>query len=376
MLPNNPLLLQNGTVYDIWLARDDGSRFYPLPNAGPFKYTSAVNNYGSFSLELPASFDRTLLSFDNRVLFWRKPITGPKYLDFEGIIRYRETTTDEAGNTIRVVQGPSLEYLLESRVIAYASGSAQADQSGVAADTLLATIVAQNLGSSATDSRRQLSSSIFTVQTAAGSGPTISKGMSYAKLMDTLREITSAARVAGTEVYFAMVPTGEKTFEFRTKVGQPGYDRTSGGPFFGMEYRNMIKPRLIENVMDEINFGYGLGQGQGINRNIQNAEDTTRSLRSVFGRREGKVNANSETTNAGVTAAAQALINNARPLNAFTAQLLSLPGCLYGVDWGFGDRLRISYDGRQFNALLRAVGISVNAQGKEDINPTLLEAYL
>lgn len=375
MFPTDATALQNGAQYEIALRKDDGTSLKILDQVGPFKYTLAVNSLGSFSLQLPATFDRRLLAYDNRVLFWRRAPGGVKRLEFEGLIRQREASTDEQGNTIRTVQGPSLEYLLSGRTVAYASGSAQADQSAVPADTLLVNLVSQNIGSSATDTRRQLSASYFTVRSAAGTAPVVTKSMSYRALLDVMKEVCASSRAAGTEVYFAMVPTGDSTFDFRTYLGQPGSDRTSSGPFFGLEYKNLSRPHLVENASSEINFGYGLGQGQGPNRRVKTAEDTTRSLRSVFGRREGTVNASNETTDNGVTAVAQSLITASRPLSSFTGKLLSLQGCVFGKDWFFGDRLKISYDGVQFSALLRAVTVSYDGNGAETLD-TMLEAYL
>src|SRR3990167_2791085 len=98
--------LQNGTDYEIWITKDDGTRLYgvqytytPAPSPHPrrsqpnwvnitsgrqalvenaieFSFTRILNYIGYFSLLLPGSFDKDLLRYDNRVLFWRKPVGG------------------------------------------------------------------------------------------------------------------------------------------------------------------------------------------------------------------------------------------------------------------------------------------------------------
>lgn len=368
---------QNGTLYEIWLARDDGTRLALVDTVGHFSYTRTVNNWGRFSLTLPVGFDRTLLAYDNRVLIWRQPVGGAKYLDFEGLIRYRETRQDRNGNLVRTIQGASLEYIAAGRVVAYLSGSAQADQTDQA-DDMLKVLARQNFGASATDTTRAISATYYSTAADLALGPSLTVAMSYRNVLDVMRDIANAARTAGTEVYFAIVPTSETAFEFRTYTGQPGTDRTSstsGGPIFGPEYGNMEQGLLTEDAFNEVNYAFALGQGQGSNRIVQTASDTTRTGRSLFGLREGKTNASLQSSSSGVTAMAQALVVAGRPVQTFSARLINGPGSVYGKDWSFGDRLPISFDGRQFSALVRAVTVTVDDSGKETIDP-YLEAYL
>lgn len=368
---------QNGTLYEVWLHKDDGTRLALIDTVGPFNYTRTVNNWGRFSLTLPVGFDKTLLAYDNRVLIWRKPVDGAKYLDYEGLIRYRETRQDREGNIVRIVQGASLEYIAAGRVVAYLAGTAQADQTDQA-DDMLKVLARQNFGATATDTTRAISATYYSTAADLALGPSLTVGMSYRNVLDVMRDIANAARTAGTEVYFAIVPTSETAFEFRTFTGQPGTDRTSataGGPIFGPDYGNMEQGKLVEDAFNEVNFAFALGQGQGANRLVQPASDTTRTGRSLFGLREGKTNANLQSTTAGVTAMAQALVVNGRPVQTFSARLINGPGSVYGKDWNFGDRVPISFDGRQFSALVRAVTITIDDAGKETIDP-YLEAYL
>ena len=105
----------------------------------------------------------------------------------------------------------------------------------------------------------------------------------------------------------------------------------------------------------------------------QTASDTARTGRSLFGLREAFVNAGSGGSSA-ATAAAQAAVIAGRPVLTFTANLLSVPGSIYGKDWNFGDKVPVNYDGRQFNATVRAATLAVDAAGKETIQTTC-EAY-
>jgi len=400
--------LQNGTDYEIWITKDDGTRLYGIqytytpapppyarrsqPNwvnitsgrqalvegAVEFLFTRVLNNEGYFTLTLPGSTDRDLLRYDNRVLFWRKPVGGQMSIAFEGLIRHRRTPTDRDGTLTRTITGPDLNYFLSGRVVAYTAGTAQAQQTDQA-DDMLVEIAKDNLGTDAA-AARALNTTFFSVAASTAGGPSIVKGFSYRNVLDVMREIADAARTAGTEVYFQITPTTETAFKFRTYIDQLGRDRTTDSTtsrplIFGLEYGNMAMPVLDEDARDEINFAYALGQGEGALRSIQTSEDTTRTGRSIFGRREGKIDARAQTTDAAVVDAADGLLVKGRPVTTFAADLLNVPGSIFGKDWDFGDRITATYDGRQFDALVRAVTVRVGANGAESID-AVLEAYL
>lgn len=381
---------QNGTQFEIWLARDDGTRLAILDQAGPFTYTHALNSLGAFSVPLPVNFDKTLLAKDRRLYFWRKPVGGALKLDFQGFLRRIETSTDRAGSTTREIKGPGLNYLLSGRRAAYPEANTNVDTTAtpVAADNLLKAIARTELGSTATTGNGRkasgvISSTYFGVAADLTLGPTLSQAFSYANVLDACQQICNASRTAGTELYFEVVPAIEDgtqhTVEFRTYTGQPGKDRTAdsagGGLTFGIDFGNMAEPKLVEDATDEVNRVYGLGQGQVASREIQYSEDTTRQAASVWALREGKVEAISATTAAAVLDAADAALAAGRPRSILTCKLLSVPGSIYGLDWDFGDRVTVTYDGRQGDALVRSVTISVDGNGNETIDASV-ESYL
>ena len=410
MLPSAYAPLQNGTDWQVWITRDSGERLatitrtvtngiraifteYTYANtsaaqagtgdtAVSFEYTQALNNVGWFKLELPGGFDRTVLRKDNRVVFWRKPVGGAGYIAFMGFIRKLRTRQERNGTVTRIVEGYSLEYLLTSRVVAYYAGHSRADQTDQA-DDLMKSVVDENLGAnSLTAGGRKASASIsstyFSVQADAAAGPSVTLAFSYEPVLDVLRKIAEAARTAGTEVYFGIVPTSENAFEFRTKTGQWGQDRTSdvaNGLTFGPDYGNMGKAELVDDATNEINYAYGLGQAQGSAREVQTSTNTTLSGWSLWAVRESKIDARNLSTSAAVLDAADGLLVRGRPVTTFSAELLSVKGSIYGKDWNFGDRITVAFDGRQFDALVRAVTVSVDERGLETITPTL-ETYL
>lgn len=361
--------LQNGTAYKLYLCRDDGTRLQKLDQVIAFQCQSGANSEGSFSLDLPGTFDRTLLGFDRRVIFWRKPVGGAYYIEFQGIICKMTTWMDAGGNKYRRIEGQGLERIISGRLIAYLTGTAQGTQTDQA-DDMCKVVARQNLGASATDTTRAISSAVFSVAADDAAGQSITKDMGYRKCLDTLREICDSSRQAGTEVYFRVISTSETQFEFRTFIGQPGHDLTGSGPIFSVENENLSLPVLVEDATNEVNRIYAMATGYA----PVTAEDTTRSGRSLFGLREGFVSAGSGGSTA-ATAAANAAVIAGRPVNTFSANLLSVPGSVYGLDWNFGDKVPVSYDGRQFSATVRAATLAVGSDGKEALT-TVCEAYL
>lgn len=360
------------TQYELWLVTDAGERLALLERAISFTYTHATGSNGFFSVTLPGTFPREFLQIGRRVLFFRQPRSGAMGLDFVGFIRRIVTNTDANFQKTRTVQGYGPNWLLGGRIVYAAAGSPGAEKTG-AADDVMKAIVREQMGTSAATARA-LNSSYFSVQADSGMGPTITKAFAYRNVLDTLSELSQVARQAGTETFYQVLPLDTTRFQFVTSTAQLGRDLRGSGMVFGEEFGNLRNARLSEDWGDECNFGYGLGPGEGGAREIRTAEDTTRSGIAWYGRREVAKDARNQTTN-GTTAAAQSAIVNARPVTSFSGDIVSTAGALYGVQWRFGDRVDVNYDGRQFEALIRAVTVDVDESGKEQISARL-EAYL
>jgi hypothetical protein len=384
---------QNGTDWEIWVLRDDGTRLGILDTVSNFTWTLVVNNTGHFRVEvvIPPSvpglaagrfatgapaIQASWFAKDRRILFWRKPATGAMKLAFVGIIRRLRQSRDARGLHTFRVSGHDLTGLLKRRVIAYAAASAQAAMTDQA-DDILTELAKDNLGTDAT-SARQISSTYFSVAASPGAGPSITKGFSYRNLLDVMREVADAARQVGTFLFFGIEALTETTFGFRTRTGEWGRDRTSdvgNGLIFGEAFGNLANPVLDDDSTDEVNFAYGLGRGEEAAREVQTSEDTTRSGASVYARAEAAANAVLESTSAGVADVADARVQKGRPVVMFTADLLSVPGSEFGKDWDHGDRVTATAFERQFDCLIRATTVTVDDAWRETIAP-IIEAIV
>jgi hypothetical protein len=359
--------------YEVWLDDARGNRLQLLDDLLSFEWTRTANQIGWFILDLPADFDESLLQVDNLVEIWRAPEGGTLRLEFIGFIRNPDA--EERGNTdvIRAA-GPDQNDLIKRKIVAYKSTTAQTDKTSDPADDMLKAVVRENLGSLATDTDRDLTALGFTVAADLSAGPNVSKSMAYDKVLETLQEICKQSSQAGTELYFDIVPgfdsTGLVTFEFRTFTGQLGADRTldSGAPlFFGREWGNLQNCKLEHLYSDEVNVVYAGGQGEGTARVLEERPDESRISLSVWNRREAFVDARSEKTTALVQAKGDEALNAGRPILRFGGDLVDSEDALYGRDWFHGDRVTCEYRGQQFDGMIKAIKVSVNADGNETI---------
>lgn len=369
--------LQNGTGWMIELCDFNGSRIIPpIDNPLWFWTSNAVNAVGGWMMALPGTMSKQLFKKDYRMKFWRKPVGGAMYLEHQGFIRVWENPADEYGAITRIIGGPGLNYLASGRVVAYRPTTSQADKTG-AADDLIKAYGLENLGASA-GTGRVISSALFSIAGNVTQGQSLTRAASFKNLLDLWRELSDASRALGTEIYFDIVPAIESpsasTFELRTYTGQRGIDRSgNSGLTFSLENGNLFKPSSLYDATDEFTDVYGLGRGDDTTLDVQQAQDAARSTYSPFSRREGIVRA-TNADSAAVLAKAQAAVANGRPRNRFTGQLLSVPGYIYGKDWGFGDKLNALYDDEQYTIMARAAKCNVSTDGVETIEVTA-EAY-
>lgn len=364
-----------GTEYEIVLYTQDGLRLAVIDQAVNFEYMHVINGLGRFKINLPKTFDKALIAKNRRIGFWRKPEGGARRQDFHGIVT-RPFRWQSTGNAVaRSISGYSANLLLKRKFVNYPAGSAQAEKDGPA-DNVMKAIVRENLGTSAPGAR-QLPSTIFSVASDAGKGPTVARAFAWQNVLEVLQELSDTARQAGTEVYFAVAPVSEKQVEFRTYIGQPGTDRTADGPLpliVGVDYDNLRNAEYDENFDDEANAVTAGGQGEGAAR-VRAVAVTPEASNNPFARAELFRDARHESNVDALLDMANAELIAQRGIRRFAAQIQDAPGTRYGVDWFFGDRVMASFDGEQFESLIRAVEVSIDGNGREQIKATL-EAFV
>ena len=354
-------------MYEVYLSNSRGERIALLDTVQSITYIRAANRVSTWSVTIPDVYPASYIQPDHIVEIWR----NGKFESGGFLRKLRYAGQDN--RALVTLTGPSFLYLLTSRIIAYSAGETESAKSDYA-DDMIKAIIRENMGSSATDTNRDLSALGFTVQTDYSAGESIERRFAWRKVLDTCTALAKESTQRGTRLYFDVVPSwaGDTVaLEFRTYTGQRGQDRTyaSSTPvIFGAAWGNLKNPSLEEDYWDEANYVYAGGQGLGTNRLVEEQSDTGRINTSPWNRREKFASVTNEQSVSEVQSAAQAALDANKPRLRFTGDLLSVPGSLYGEDWGWGDKVVVTYRGKEFDGHIDTVRVRLNRNGKETIN--------
>lgn len=355
--------------YQIWLADSAiGVHYDILDDFSRLQYTLQTNAVMSAKISFSGTFARiAAIRPDTRIEIWRRVAGGAWMLEGSTVwfLRRPRYTYSRTGGELLVLECVSVDHIISGRTVAYNATTAQAKKSG-AVDDVLKALVRENLGSSAVTARDL--SAYLAVAADVSLGPALTAmDFGWHKLDSAFSDIVKAASELGTNLYWQIValPTASNghTFEFRTWVGQRGVDRsdpgTIGNPVrFGVQHGNVDRVDLEWDYTQEATVCYALGTGQGANLVTASYEDTARSARSPFGRRE--VTRNARTATDTLADVAKAGCNAGRPVRRARMDLIDTDGCTYGRDYGFGDVVTATLRGETDTYRIEAISVDVD----------------
>lgn len=336
-------------------------------------YARAVNDIGTLVLELDPNSDASLYQRDTRLGVWRQGPNGALALDTECVwfVRKVKRVLAASGERRLRITAYSANELLRRRIVAYAAGSAQASKSDYA-DDMMKAIVGENLGGDATDTDRDISD-YLTIESDLSAGEEIDKAFSRRNVLTVLQELADASAEAGTNLYFDIVTPTPGALVFRTYTAQRGDDRTitSASPLlFSPELGNLADGELEEDYANELTVVYAAGKGEGEERVVVEVEDTARSGASPFNRIEALRDARNADTTDELTAEGNGFLKAGRPRLVFGGSIVDTPQCRYGVEWKWGDKVTVQFEGRQFDAYINSIQVTI-ANGNEVIEAAL-----
>jgi len=354
--------------YEFWLTSDTGTRL-ALLNPLWISATRVANAIGRLNLGVAPDFDPAWLRRDRIVQVWRGPPDGALALWRPYFVR--GWRYEMQGNVERLtINGADGNDLLRRRVVAYATDTSQGKKAAKEADDLAKEIVDENMVSASTSARNWSS---LSVQADLTLGPQLNRTVSWRNVAKALADIAKAAKAAGTEVFYDVAARASQSsisFVFVTKTGQPGQDLTGRGALFSKARRNLEEPYYDVDYGDEVNYVYGLGQGEGSDRNTQEVSDSDRINASAWNRCEGVADARSEKTDNGVREEARRALTEGEPVIRAGGRILDTEGVRFGRDWNWGDKVRFAYRG-EFDAIIRTVTLSLGGDGRETIQGRL-----
>lgn len=369
--------------YEILLLDPFGVQLAVLDGFTSLDYVRTVNGVGSLSLTIPKMYDDLMfrgndINIDSRIEIRRRIGSGSFQLDTstQWLIRNAKKILTDKGDRYTTLSAKDVNDLLDRRIVAYASGSAQAEKTTVC-DDLIKAIVRENLGSSATDTARDWSS-YLAVQADLSLAPSIGKAFSRRNVLQVLQEIALSSYQAGTYLAFDVVATSQSQLEFRTYIGQRGIDHrwpTSTSPLlFGAEFGNLTDIVRGYDHSEEVTYGYSGGQGQGASRAIGTASDSVRIGQSPFGRIEQFSDARQTSSATLLADEADMIVKNGLPKNTFEARIIDTPQATYGLHYGFGDYVTAVFEGESIDCRIEKIRVQVK-DGQETITTKIVGNY-
>lgn len=359
--------------YEVWLTNDKGVRMELLDDILSFAAPRVTNGIAHFEGTFLHDFDESLIKRDFMVQVWRKPSGGAMSLWRPYFVRRWRWFTRGSKEGLAIF-GPCCNDLLRRRIVAAYAGSSQASKTDNA-DDMMKEIVTEAIadGVAPTPDAGTRVWTDLSVAADLGDGPSLTKAFVFDRLLTTsgagiLLAIAKAAKEAGTEVFFDIVPdvvtSNSITFQFRTDTGQPGAD-LSDIVTFSQERGNLGDPSLEYDYTQEVNYVYAAGRSGGTTRNVQQVYDSTRYGISQWNRCEGFADARNQTADNGVREAGRAVLWEGRGKVRFQARLIDTEGMIFGKDWTFGDKVRAKYKNQEFDGIVRAVMLVMSDKGEE-----------
>lgn len=357
------------------LADPLGNHLIEIANYASYSYVlnCAPGNVGVLELELPRSFNTALLLRDGRIGPWRAINGRAPYNDNNaqyliGDVRYTSRATH-----VRAYHATSL---CSRRIVAYAAGSSYASKAATFADNLIKTIWAENAGASISSADRDgvetqadISSYVST-QANLSQGASVAKAFARRNMLAVFQELCEASTTAGTYLTFEIVAPTESTLELRTYATQRGVDRraSSGSPVILREQAGVLENAELDiDYTNEKTFVVAGGQGEGADRLIATALDTTRMGLSPFGRIETFADMSNVADSASLQDDADSGLRNGRPVITFAGDLIETPALTRGIHFDLGDMLTAEdpQTHQQYDVRLDVITETMSAQGKK-----------
>ncbi len=361
--------------YSVFITDPYGRRMYAVDNWLALSYSRVVNEISPLTLILPDTFPINIFVRHARIEVWRSIGGGPEYLETHTpwLVQKITFSRDANGARVFIVEAASANVILHSRLIAYNSTSAQAAKTDQA-DDMMKAIVRENLGSTASDTARRISTTYFDVQGDQALGPSFSKNFARRYVDETLKEIadTSYQEDSTKPIYFDVVaPNSSAYLEFRTYYKVRGTDRRMGqqnAVILGPDFGSIGEYGLTIDWSNEITYGYAGGQGEEDTRLVGTYENTGRSTISPFARSELWIDSRTYSAITGLSQEAKAAVRANRAKVIFNGKVVNIPGCLYGRHWFWGDFVTVQAEGYAIDCRINGISITIDQNRQENID--------
>lgn len=348
--------------YQVIIRNSDNTYMKYLNNFHSLKYGRADRSIYSCEIKIPSNIlDYSDLYPDLLIEIYRYNDYDDFGLDGQTVffLRTWSLEIDNEGREILTIVGFDSLYVLTSRINAYPASDSKASLSYPARQALTQVVYNNMRGGAITE--RQISTSYFITETAVTTGATITKDCAWQELKSLLDEIVNQSRDKGSWITYDVVYNGKFPLVFTTFAEQRGNDLTSKIEL-SPESKNVSEPKLIFDYSGEITASYLLAGGEGSARIVGRA-DSSRVAVNPFSRREGKKENTQISVQASADNEAQELLDKYKGKVYFSGKIIQTKTMRYGIDWNYGDKIRASWKGLNFDCRVLSYEINYSNTG-------------
>lgn len=370
--------------YMVYLLNHSGSTVAVFDDFESLSFDRKVNDVGQFTLSFVDDEDDRFAHFNNvdYMVSVRRCVPGVGldwYTEFLGFVRDANRRTEQSGGRFFEASGYDLNHFLARRSIAYRHGTVYSDKNDFAED-VMKEYVDENCGPSANDPSRIRNGVLpgFTVEaesTDHDQTPQWGGSEGGMSLLDTLQKIANftVGEVPGSRaVDFAVESNGAGSFIFRTFLDQLGTDRTYPGAavpvIFATNMGNVQNIRFGIDRRSEVNAVIVMGQGEGSTQTIIARENSDAGSESPWNDIETSRPSTQSEFTFQLEDYGDSVLQDSRYRETFDAELLQMPGTLYGLHYFLGDAVTFRYGDVYLDKKIVAVSCRVSNQIGEELN--------
>ena len=350
--------------YELYLASSLGDRLAgPLPNLRSLEWSIALDNVGVCRAEFGLDgWDPLWCNEALRLELWRSTPGGAMRLlqvyflqDFG-----QDLQTTQSGDVELVwVRGFDLNYLLTTRIVAAAAGSAGAAKNGYAAAVMAAYVDEALL----TDAGRDISGEFdLQISNLATAGADIHYAASRGNLLRVVQNCAAASGAAGSPVRFWIAPRGSAAGTLYIRARPWGRDLRGERPL-SAEAASLYDVAWSHLGGNSANYAYVGGQGQEGNRTVV---QVSLGGMTALTRREVWLENTQMTDADALTTWGRMRLWEQRPTDSFRGTIRDTEVSRFGRDWDLGDYVRAEdRRGARWDAEVAAVAGQVTANGEQ-----------
>lgn len=297
------------------------------------------------------------------------PITSINTKVYEGI---NLTIVDQlrvGGSVILNFYGTGYTDLLKRRVVVPPDGEEYSAKTG-ASETIIKSFVNESMVATVVPER------VFphvSVEGSLGRGNIVTYNARYTILLSVCEAIAEDG-----DIDFGMVwgdEVGEAIFRAQPIWGEDKTLGTANQVIFDVEKGNMVIPILSLNSSAEQNYAYVGGEGQGIDRVIQEVANAEAIAKSPWGRKEVWVDGRQQNDTTGLIVLGNDELYKRRSKENFTFNIVQTTQTRWIRDWVLGDIITAEYQGYSFNKQIIEIGIRVTG-GQSAQEPEIITVEL